>query len=125
MPGSELHLVGACRGERLSDRLYRCLRIIEKPEPTQWPEIATPDLENGLFLAHAGIYALSNEIFEHLDDLVAHRAEGKEVGLTEAQQRLLERRPEEYLLYHVAGQTYDTGTAQKYLATLNALAKGC
>jgi UTP--glucose-1-phosphate uridylyltransferase len=118
----ELRLVGACRGERLAGRMYRCSRIIEKPTPQQTPEIASLDLPAGQFLAHAGIYALSNEIFDHLDELVRRRPEGKEVGLTEAQQMLLTRHPEDYLLYHVSGETYDTGTPENYLATLNALA---
>ena len=120
-------LVGVCQGDRPEDigggvTLYRCRRVVEKPRPDQAAALTSPGLEQGQYLAHAGIYAFAPQIMDCLDELVSRRPEGKEVGLSEAQQMLLDRCPEEYRLCRIAGTTLDMGTPANYLATLNALA---
>ena len=62
-------------------------------------------------------------IFDCLARLVRRRARGAEVGLTEAQQVLLERHPRDYLLCRIEGATCDMGTPAGYLATQTAVAK--
>ncbi len=113
----QLRLVGTCRGEPIDDGLYRCASLVEKPSPEAAKSLVTPGLPAGRYLAHAGIYVFANEVFDCLAELVARRKEGKEVGLTDAQQMLLARRPKDYYLCLVRGQTCDTGTPEEYLAT--------
>ncbi len=122
----ELRLVGVCRGEPLGPSdcagqtgqdVYRCTDIIEKPDPaTAARRLSSPGLPPRRYLAHAGIYLFTEEIFDCLEPLVARRAEGAEVGLTEAQQALLERHPDAYLLVRIAGRTCDVGTPAGYVA---------
>jgi len=133
---SRLHLVGVCRGEPVEGRAearerssaprantYRCTEIAEKPDLALATErLVTPSLPPGTFLAHAGIYAFTAEIFDCLAPLVAARGENAEVGLTEAQQVLLARHDRDYLLRLVEGDTYDLGTPAGYLAGQKALA---
>lgn len=118
----QLNLVGACRGEALEENLYRCTELVEKPDPAAAERLITPGLAKGEYLAHAGIYVFTEEIFDCLEPLMARRAEGAEVGLTEAQQALLARRPADYLLCRIRGTTHDMGTPAGYLATQAALA---
>ncbi len=118
----ELARVGVCRGEMLRENLYRCAELVEKPGAAEASRLATPGLPEGGYLAHAGIYVFTEEIFECLGPLVSRRAEGAEVGLTEAQQLLLRRHPEDYLLWRIRGSTFDVGTPEGYLRTLGALA---
>jgi UTP--glucose-1-phosphate uridylyltransferase len=118
-----LGLVGVCRGEPAGERLYRCTDIVEKPDAaTAADRLITPGLPAGQYLAHAGIYAFSAEIFDCLARRVAARPDGREVGLTEAQQDLLARHRDGYLLREVTGRTLDTGTPAAYAAAVAALA---
>ncbi len=120
--GEQVQGVGVCRGEPLDERLYRCTGIVEKPTLSAAREsLVTPGLAKGKYLAHAGIYVFTAEIFDCLEPLVAGRPEGAEVGLTEAQQALLARHRQEYLLRRIEGMTYDMGTPAGYLATQAAL----
>ncbi len=78
-------------------------------------------LPEGQFLAHSGIYIFTAEIFDCLDELVSARGEGEEVGLTEAEQALLALRADDFLLYHVAAETLDTGNPAGYAAAQAAM----
>lgn len=121
VPEGELRFVGACGGEPLGEGLFRCRAIIEKPTPAQAAErLRTPGLPPGRYLAHAGIYVFTPEIFDCLDELVAARTTG-EVGLTDAQQLLLARHGQDYLLRLIQGSVHDTGNPQGYLDTQAAL----
>ena len=121
----ELHLVGVCRGADLDGCVYRCMDLVEKPDAATAAErLKTPGLPDGRYLAHAGIYVFGPEIFDCLAPLVAARAEGAEVGLTEAQQALLARRSGEYFLCTVDGLTLDVGTPAGYAAAQAAMAAG-
>ena len=119
---TELERVGVCCGESLGGSVYRCTELLEKPDPATAAErLATPGLPERTYLAHAGIYAFTAEIFQCLEPLVAARAEGAEAGLTEAQQALLAGARGEYLLCRIAGTTHDVGTPAGYLATQRAI----
>jgi UTP--glucose-1-phosphate uridylyltransferase len=165
---SQLGLVGVCRGEPagfsdfLEKGLYRCTRLVEKPDAaTARAELVTPGLPSGKYLAHAGIYVFTPEVFECLDSLVAARREklsrdakdaededllkkkrlllssaspaslpasgavcsGREIGLTDAQQMLLQRR-RPYFLRLIEGTTHDTGTPEGYVRTQAAMLRG-
>lgn len=120
----ELPRVGVARGEPIEDRLYRCTDIVEKPDPSAAAQrLATPGLEEGQFLAHCGIYVFAPQIFESLSALTARpRPGGEEIELTDAQAMLLERRPDDYLLYRIDGRAYDTGTVSNYIRAFAAFA---
>jgi len=120
----QLASVGVAAGEPLGGDVYRCTAIREKPDPgAARRDLRTPGLAADEYLAHAGIYAFGPEIFDCLGELAARRrADGGEVELTEAQQLLLARRPEEYFLCRVAGDAMDTGTPAAYTDAFLALA---
>ena len=122
---AELHLVGVCRGAEPAGCVYKCMDVVEKPDAaTAAEKLTTPGLPDGKYLAHAGIYVFGPEIFDCLAPLVAARAEGTEVGLTEAQQALLARRPEGCFLCRIEGLTLDVGTPAGYAAAQAAMAAG-
>lgn len=118
---TQTSLVGICRGEPVGEDLYRCRQIVEKPGPEAAESLATPGLPRGNYLAHAGIYVFGPEIFDCLEALVAGCAEGDEVGLTEAEQALLARRPDEVLLRPINGRTLDVGTPDGYRDAMAAM----
>ena len=98
--------------------------MIEKPDvETARRRLRTGGLPDGHFLAHAGVYAFGPEIFDCLAELHASTPTGAELGLTEAQELLLTRRPEEYFLCAVDGMVLDTGTPEGYVRTLRRLLK--
>jgi UTP--glucose-1-phosphate uridylyltransferase len=118
----QLALVGVATGEPLGGGLYRCTAVAEKPSPEEArARFACADLPAGRFLAHAGIYAFSPEIFSCLRE-VARGAEAasREVGLTEAQALLLAARPGGYYLCTVAGETFDAGSPAGYKLAMDA-----
>ena len=118
----QLRLLGVCRGQREAENLYRCAGIIEKPGiEVARAKLRTDGLPHGTYLAHAGIYVFSAEIFDCLAPLATGRRAPTEVGLTEAQQILLARRPEGYKLLLVRGTTHDMGTAEGLARTQAAL----
>jgi UTP--glucose-1-phosphate uridylyltransferase len=124
----DLPRVGVCGGDPVGGSaggdVFRCRAVIEKPDlATARRELTTPGLPPGQFLAHAGIYVFSPEIFDCLEELVDERVAGREVGLTEAQQMLLARHPDEYFLRLIRGSTHDTGNAEGYVETINAVRK--
>lgn len=123
---AELARVGTAGGEPIGERLYRCRAFVEKPDAaTARATLTTPGLADETFLAHAGIYVFTPDIFDCLRELAAaERGEGQEVQLADAQSMLLARHRQEYLLYRIAGRALDTGTPAGYAATQAALAKG-
>ena len=67
------------------------------------------------YLAHCGIYVFTPEIFDCISELSAEGQANGETGLTEAQQLLLRRHPNDYYLHLVAGVTMDTGSPAGYV----------
>ncbi|HAU39303.1 MAG TPA: hypothetical protein DCX07_16535, partial [Phycisphaerales bacterium] len=120
----ELRLVGAAAGEPVGPRVYRCTRLIEKPDAeTARRRLITPGLSQGTYLAHAGLYAFTSEIFDCLESLAAEgRGAGGELQLSDAQSMLLARHPRDYYLLHVAGRVLDVGTADGYASAVAELA---
>ncbi len=121
----ELPRVGVARGEPIGPRVYRAEKLIEKPSAEiARRQLVTPGLANGQYLAHAGIYLFTPEIFEHLRALEADREQGGgELGLTDAQVRLLQHRPGDYRLCHIDGEVFDTGSPAGYARTFAAFAR--
>ncbi len=144
----ELSRVGVCAGEPVGARIYRCTAFIEKPSAVQAQQsLRTPGLPEDSFLAHAGIYAFTSEIFDCLAELaaktgakmgampsplsgegmcpptcVAVNAAGRhatpELQLADAQSLLLSRHPHDYYLYHIDAAACDVGTPEGYATAL-------
>lgn len=119
--------VGVARGPVVSsskNRVYLCEGLVEKP-PQQLAEerLRTPGLGEGSFLAHAGLYVFSAEIFDVLAETSLSDRSG-EVELTNAQAELLRRRRGDYRLLLLDGQPHDTGTAAAYAEAFAAFAAG-
>jgi len=115
--------VGVARGRLVRGSVYVCEHIKEKPDPeTARRELVSPDLGAERFLAHAGIYLFTPEIFDCLHQLTAaYRPAGKELELTDAQAILRQRHPEDYYLVRIAGQCLDAGTPAGYAAAFEAI----
>jgi UTP--glucose-1-phosphate uridylyltransferase len=120
---AEVHLVGVCAGEPVvADHVYRCRQIVEKPDAaTAETELTTPGLPDGKYLAHAGVYLFRPEIFACLAELTAQPGRSGEHGLTEAQQLLLARHPDDYYLMRIAGDVFDVGHPAGYAETFQAV----
>ena len=117
----ELAAVGVVAGQPAGERLYRCTAMVEKPDlATARTALRTDGLAEDRFLAHAGIFVFTSEVFARLATLAACRGE-EELELTTAQQALLRDHPGRYLLYRVAGRTMDTGTPAAYIHTFEAM----
>jgi len=112
----DISKVGVVRGVETGGGIYRCTDFIEKPDPdTAARRLVTPGLPEGAFLAHAGIYVFSPEIFDCLRQISSSGSKsGPEVELSDAQGLLMCKDPNRYLLYRLAGQAYDIGTAGGY-----------
>ena len=112
----EVSRVGVAAGEPIvPGHVYRCCRLIEKPSvAAARDQLVTPDLAADRFLAHAGIYIFKPEIFVYLRELADDAERTGELGLTDAQQRLLARRPDDYYLTTIAGRVYDVGHPAGY-----------
>jgi len=119
----ELARCGVARGDPVAGNVFRCTRLIEKPDlDTARRRLVTPGLPDGRFLAHCGIYAFSPALFDCLDELVQRdRSGGEEIQLADAQQMLLERHPRDYYLLRISGRGYDTGTPAGYAETFDAI----
>lgn len=113
---------GVGAGEAVEDGLYRCVDFIEKPTPAEARErLITPGLAKDEFLAHAGIYTFSAEIFDCLGEVSAEVAGiSGEVELAAAQSKLLARHADGYFLRHVLAESLDTGTPECYAAAFEA-----
>jgi UTP--glucose-1-phosphate uridylyltransferase len=121
----ELARVGICRGEPLAENVYRCADFVEKPSPAEAAaRLATPGMQAGTYLAHCGIYAFTEEIFDCLDELASdRRARREEVQLADAQAMLLRRHADGYFLRRIEGTAYDTGTVGNYVKAVAAFAE--
>jgi len=120
-----LQFVGIARGEPLGRDLYRCTGFAEKPSPP-WAQRAlrTPGLSEGEYLAHAGIYIFTAEIFDCLDEVAASLPSEAELELADAQSLLLSRHPLDYYLYRLVGRTLDTGNPTGYARAIQAVRQG-
>ncbi len=116
----DLSRVGVLAGDPLpgDEQTFRCTAIAEKPTlRTARKMLVTPTLGKDRFMAHAGIYAFTPEIFDCLDELAATLGDERgEVELTAAQEILLRRRPGDCYFRLVEGDPMDTGTPQGYAA---------
>jgi UTP--glucose-1-phosphate uridylyltransferase len=112
----ELSKVGVASGVQIEQDVYRCTGFIEKPDlAAARRKLVTEGLGEDEFLAHSGIYILSPDIFgclSQVSETVGQK--GGEVELADAQSLLLRKHPEQYLLYRIAGRTYDVGTPAGY-----------
>ncbi|MGC9453428.1 MAG: sugar phosphate nucleotidyltransferase [Phycisphaerae bacterium] len=120
-----LSRVGVARGRPLpdeGDRIYLCEKLVEKPsEQTAREHLTTPGLAEDTFLAHAGLYVFSAEIFDVLAAAAEAHTDG-EIELSDAQAKLLRRHRESYRLLLLDGTGHDTGTPSEYAATFTAFA---
>ena len=123
----ELSRVGAACGDQIGGDVYRCRRFIEKPDPAvARSELVTAGLADDTYLGHCGIYVFGGEIFECIEQAGAIAREvGKEVELADAQGLLLEKYPEQYYLYKIAGQAYDLGTPSGYADAQSVFRRCC
>lgn len=121
----QLALVGAARGVPLGDGLYRCSKFIEKPSLQQAAaQLRTDDLPENRFLAHAGIYIFSPEIFDCLDEARQNLSAPAELELAAAQSILLKRHANDYYLIRIKGQALDVGTAENFASAQAAFRQG-
>lgn len=113
---NELSKVGVACGVLIKQNLYRCTRFIEKPDlATARLELTTDGMPEDTFLAHAGIYVFSPEIFDCLSEIRAiAQKTGKETELADAQVELLRKHPQQYFLCKIEGRAYDVGTPEGY-----------
>ena len=128
---ADLGRVGVARGVPMANEdaemimpaptIFRAVEFIEKPTPSEAHErLVTPGLPEGQFLAHAGIYAFTSEIFTPLSHV--RPDEHGEISFAAAQRKLLERHPKDYLLCQIIGQAHDLGHPAGYAAAQAALA---
>lgn len=114
----QLPHVGVCAGQPLGQRVFRCTEFIEKPDAdTAAGRLVTPGLPPGRYLAHAGLYVFTSEIYSCLAEVQA----GDALELADAQSLLLGRRADEYLLCRIDGRSWDVGTPRGYAAAQAAL----
>lgn len=87
---------GIVEVQPVTERVYRVLGLVEKPEPAEAPSN----------LGIVGRYILEPEIFDVLKETPAGK--GGEIQITDALQLLRQRRP--IYAYQFQGDRYDTGT---------------
>lgn len=111
-----LSSVGVARGRLVKDNVYVCEDLIEKPNrQTARQRLVSTDLGEDQYLAHGGIYLFTAEIFDCLRELTrAYRPAGEELQLTDAQEVLRRRRPQEVFLTRIAGRCHDAGAPGGY-----------
>lgn len=101
--------------------LYRCRAFAEKPTLDHARRhLLTPGLMADRFLAHAGLYAFSRQIWPALEAVTAAAPIGQEVQLAAAQALLLEQCPQGYYLLRIGQRVYDTGSPAGYLEAVRA-----
>jgi len=114
----ELCRVGVGAGPVVeAGKVYRCARIIEKPDVATARKDLTSDLGPDVYLAHAGVYAFDPEIF---DCLASQQGGAGELGLTESQHLLMTRRPDECYLVKLDATVYDVGHPAGYADAFDA-----
>ena len=99
---------GVIEPERVSDNIYRVLRLIEKPKPDEAPSN----------LGTVGRYILKPEIFDTLE--VTPPGKYGEIQLTDALQLLLEKQV--IYAYEFEGIRHDAGNPLGWLKAITALA---
>jgi UTP--glucose-1-phosphate uridylyltransferase len=99
---------GVIKPEPVSDRVYRVLSLVEKPEPAEAPSR----------LGIVGRYIFTPEIFEALAETPPGHSD--EIQVTDAIQLLLAR--QQFYAYELEGTRYDTGTPLGWLEANIALA---
>lgn len=121
VPGDQLANVGVAKGVPVRRDVYRCTYIVEKPDlTTARDKLLTEGLRENTFLAHCGIYIFTPEIFDCIARVnEAASKQGGEVELTDAQVLLLDKHPQQYYLYKIAGRAYDLGTPGGYADAQN------
>jgi len=112
-----LGLVGVCGAQAYGPELYRCTRVVEKPDLDTARELDTP-FPGDRWFAHCGMYVFSPLIFDMLEK--ARPASG-ELMLSDAQILLLRHAPDAYLLSEITKRAYDAGTGAGYLRAFEAL----
>ena len=119
----DLGRFGIARGRLLAENVYACEDLAEKPDAgAARQRLVSPDLGEGRYLAHGGLYLFTPEIFDCLRELArAYRPAGEELQLTDAQAILRRRHPEEYFLVRVAWRCLDAGTPAGYAAAAEAI----
>jgi UTP--glucose-1-phosphate uridylyltransferase len=124
VPELELGRVGVAAGQPLKRRIYHCTDLIEKPDRlTASQRLRTPGLQDGFYLAHCGIYIFTPDIFTCLCEEYNKKTRAtKEIELSSAQIMLLNKYPNSYYLYQIAGTAFDIGTPEGYFKTLQAFA---
>jgi len=106
--GEEISRYGAISPERLGDRLYRVLDLVEKPHPLKAPSD----------LAVMGRYVLTPEVFEALRRTPP--GAGGEIQLTDGLRLLLESQP--IYAYEYEGRRWDLGVPLAWLKTMTLFA---
>ena len=114
--------MGVASGDPVAPgKVYRCSRIVEKPSvEIARDQLAVADLGDDAFLAHAGVYVFRPTIFRCFREIAESHPDG-EIGLTEAQQMLLEKIPDGSYLLRVDGRVFDVGHPAGYGAAVDAV----
>jgi len=99
---------GIIEPEQVSERIYRVLSLVEKPEPAQAPSR----------LGIVGRYVLTPQIFDVL--AVTPPGKGNEIQITDAMQLLLKQ--QKLYAFELEGIRYDTGNPLGWLEANVALA---
>ncbi len=99
---------GVIEPEQVSERIYRVLSLVEKPEPARAPSR----------LGIVGRYVLPPQIFDVL--AVTPPGKGNEIQVTDALQLLLKQ--QKLYAFELEGTRYDTGTPLGWLKANMALA---
>lgn len=121
----ELPRVGVVAGDPIGDtdrpHCYRCTAFREKPSPEVAKTLLQTDgLPEGQYLAHNGIYVFGRGIFEALGELHQQPDRQGELELAAAQEILLQRANNRYLLACPSGSMRDVGTPEGYANTFQA-----
>lgn len=101
VPVEQAHHYGIIEGEKVSERIYRIRRLVEKPAPGAAPSD----------LAIIGRYILPSQVFEILEQLPPGK--NGEIQLTDALIALKERLP--LYGYEFQGNRYDAGDKLGFL----------
>jgi UTP--glucose-1-phosphate uridylyltransferase len=108
MPKEEISRYGIIKPNKLAERVYQVMDLIEKPLVTEAPSD----------LAIMGRYVLMPEIFKILEDTTP--GVNGEIQLTDALRNLVRQHP--IYAYEFEGERYDAGTPLGWLKTTIALA---
>ena len=101
VPESEVSKYGIVSGEKLADRVYSVLDMVEKPKREEAPTN----------VAVLGRYIITPEIFTHLEN--TRPGAGGEIQLTDALKTLAKE--QKMYAYDFIGRRYDVGSKQGFL----------